>query len=734
MILRLSLDPWLGTDRPFMLLFTVPMALAAYYGGLGPGLLSTAIAAVSTIYLMAPPRHELSFDHPLDLVSWLILLGCGVLVSALSERLRRLHTRAEHAHSETRRLRKREVESEARLHQLIDGLPQLVWTCLPNGWCDYLGQKWIEYTGAPAEQQLGYGWLEHLHPDDREKALHAWEVAVATGGTFQVEFRVRRYDGVYRHFDTRAQRVLDGDGRVIKWIGTNTDITERKNTEAALRLSEERFRQISETITHVFWITEMVPNERTVYASPAFEHIWGRRVEELYSHPRLWAESAHPDDRARVAAAFDRCLSTDGDGSYEAEFRVVRPDASQRWVRDRGRAIRDRAGHTLRIIGVAEDVTARKRAESALQLSEANLQHAQGMAHIGSQYHDLVAGSVAWSRELYRIFGLPQDTPVSQTSVLERVHPDDEPVVSQAWRRAFDGHGFDIEHRIVVGGEVKWVRTRAEVVRDGQGEPVRCLAAVQDITERKRFEIALVERSEELARSNADLEQFAYAASHDLQEPLRAVAGFVRLLEKRYTDRLDDKGREFIAFAVDGVVRMQALIDDLLAYSRVSTRGPQLEPTDATYAIIAALQNLRAAITESGGEVLYDPLPVVMADPGQLTSLFQNLIGNAIKFRAVAPPRIHVTAVKRSDDWLFCVQDNGIGIDPKYRERIFGIFQRLHTREEYAGTGIGLAICRRIAERHGGHIWVESTPGTGSTFYFTLLDAAADDLVRANQA
>ena len=231
---------------------------------------------------------------------------------------------------------------------------------------------------------------------------------------------------------------------------------------------------------------------------------------------------------------------------------------------------------------------------------------------------------------------------------------------------------------------------------------------------------ALQHKSEELARSNAELEQFAYVASHDLQEPLRMVASYTQLLARRYRGRLDADADEFIAFAVDGATRMQTLIRDLLSYSRITTQGRELHPTDTNLACTTACSNLQSAIEESGAMVTTGALPTVAADETQLTQLFQNLIGNALKYRRERRPEIRIEARAMADAWQFSVQDNGIGIEPQYFERIFQMFQRLHTREEYPGTGIGLTLCRRIVERHGGRIWVESGPGVGSTFFFTF--------------
>ncbi|WP_425450226.1 sensor histidine kinase [Virgifigura deserti] len=234
--------------------------------------------------------------------------------------------------------------------------------------------------------------------------------------------------------------------------------------------------------------------------------------------------------------------------------------------------------------------------------------------------------------------------------------------------------------------------------------------------------------AKELERSNSELEQFAYVASHDLQEPLRMISSYCQLLQRRYKEKLDGDAEEFIGFAVEGAARMQRLINDLLAYSRVGTRGKPFEDTDCNDVLDAALSNLQTVVAETRAQIAHDPLPRISGDPVQLTQLFQNLIANAIKFRKPPPDEvpvaIQISAVLKDGDWVFSVRDNGIGIDPQYSERIFIIFQRLHDRSEYAGTGIGLAICKKIVERHGGRIWVDSAPGSGSTFYFTIPETA----------
>jgi light-regulated signal transduction histidine kinase (bacteriophytochrome) len=279
-------------------------------------------------------------------------------------------------------------------------------------------------------------------------------------------------------------------------------------------------------------------------------------------------------------------------------------------------------------------------------------------------------------------------------------------------------------HRFQTEAELAEYRDHLEVlVKQRTGQLERANAQLKlEVSERKQAQDNLLLTTEDLQRSNRDLEQFAYVASHDLQEPLRAVAGYVRLLEKRFADKLDAKGLEYIAGAAEGAQRMERLITDLLAYSRVGTRGATFAPTDLNAALRNALHNLQVSIKTSQAKLTTDSLPVLAADAAQMSQLFQNLVGNALKFHGESPPEIRIAALPQEGRWVLSVRDNGIGIAPQYFNRIFQIFQRLHTRKRYAGTGIGLAICKKIVERHGGAIWVESQPGQGATFFFSLPD------------
>jgi PAS domain S-box-containing protein len=302
-------------------------------------------------------------------------------------------------------------------------------------------------------------------------------------------------------------------------------------------------------------------------------------------------------------------------------------------------------------------------------------------------------------------------------------HPDDLDMINKLRPDLYEGRieVIRIEKRYLrKDGSTVWASTTVTVERNSAGEPLYEIAIYEDISARKAAEEALRAAHDELARSNAELEQFAYVASHDLQEPLRMVASYTQLLGKRHGDKLEGDAKEFMHYIIDGAARMKQLIEDLLAYSRVGTRGKEFKPVKLDAVVSRARSSLRAALEESGGELTSDALPEVEGDDMQLFQLMQNLAGNALKFHGAAAPRVHVSSVEKEREYVISVQDNGIGIDPQYFERIFMVFQRLHDKGEYPGTGIGLAICKKVVDRHGGHLWVESAPGKGSCFKFTL--------------
>ncbi|WP_224270800.1 MEDS domain-containing protein [Haloprofundus salinisoli] len=339
-----------------------------------------------------------------------------------------------------------------------------------------------------------------------------------------------------------------------------------------------------------------------------------------------------------------------------------------------------------------------------------------------------------WS-EMYYLEGkefIPDTQEATNDWLDKYIHPDDQERVMEAINEAIQTKSiFELESQVEqVDGSLGWTYWRAVPMLDEDGIIDEWIGMARDITERKEYEQELeqtnaqLERSNErLERSNTELKRFAYAASHDLQEPLRMVSSYLQLLEHRYTDDLDADAQDYIEFAVDGADRMREMIDALLKYSRLDRDGDEFEPVDCAVVLREAMGNLQIAIEENDAEITSDSLPTVMGDKQQLVPLFQNLLDNAITYAGDEPPRIHVTAEKPNDEWVLSVRDNGIGIDPDKTDGIFRVFNRLHTTDEFAGTGIGLALCQRIVDIHDGRIWVDSKPGEGSTFSFTVPDA-----------
>ena len=360
------------------------------------------------------------------------------------------------------------------------------------------------------------------------------------------------------------------------------------------------------------------------------------------------------------------------------------------------------------------------RAQEKLQESREDLNRAQAVAHIGSWRLNVQKNELTWSDENHRIFGIPPGKPMTYETFLGSVHPEDREHVDREWMAALKGEPYDIEHRIIVDGTVKWVRERAELEFNPEGQLLGGFGTTQDITERKQAEETLKTTLSDLERSNQELEQFAYISSHDLQEPLRKIANFSDMLVHQYQGRLDEQAERYFGYITDGTKRMQSLINDLLNYSRVGRAELPLIQASLEEILKGTLNDLHVQIKENHAEISHDPLPTLKVNPQQMGQLLQNLLINAIKFHGDQPPRIHLSARQESKEWVIAVRDYGIGFDHKYAGGIFKVFKRLHTQEDYPGTGIGLAICQKIVERHGGRIWAESELGRGATFYFTI--------------
>jgi PAS domain S-box-containing protein len=369
---------------------------------------------------------------------------------------------------------------------------------------------------------------------------------------------------------------------------------------------------------------------------------------------------------------------------------------------------------------------------------EERIELALKSAEVGTWNWRMTTNFIVWDSMMHRLFGLEPGTFERNYEGFARlVHASDrDRVAAEVMASVEKDVPFSSQYRVVwpKDGSIHWIAARGKVYRNSAIQPVRMTGVCWDITEQKAMEEEIERAAADLKRSNKELEQFAYVSSHDLQEPLRMVTSYLQLLEKRYTDQLDAQANEFIGFAVDGAKRMSVLIHDLLAYSRIGTRKAAIAPVDMAVPVRLALENLKIAVAEKGADISVDAMPTIDGDAKQMTQLFQNLIGNALKFCTVAPARIQVSARRGDGEWIFSVADNGIGIEPQYRERIFVIFQRLHTREQYPGTGIGLAICKKIVEGRGGRIWVDSEYGKGATFSFSIPDLNGGRTADANPA
>jgi len=372
------------------------------------------------------------------------------------------------------------------------------------------------------------------------------------------------------------------------------------------------------------------------------------------------------------------------------------------------------------ISGMVRDITKRREAMGALEERE---RHFRSLFEVCTDFIHLLNENgviLQTNPEALRRLGYQDDEFIGRRLV-EFFTPGSREKFQHNFPLLLDGHPYRQEVDLICkDGETISVDCRATTVPNVKGDLAFCVFFQRDITERKRAEEKLLQTMEELERSNAELEQFGYVISHDLQEPLRMVSSFTGLLQRDYKGKLGSEADEFIRYIFDGAKRAQAMINDLLEYSRVGIRGGKFIPTDCEKVLERVLHNLRLAIDENNAKISYDSLPKIMADEAQMLRLFQNLIANAIKFHGNQPPVVHIGAERKDDKWLFSVRDNGIGINPEQSERIFMIFQRLHPIGQYSGTGIGLAICKKIVERHGGEICLMSEPGKGSTFYFTI--------------
>jgi PAS domain S-box-containing protein len=498
-------------------------------------------------------------------------------------------------------------------------------------------------------------------------------------------------------------------------------ISESEKVKKSLAESKAHLER-SQEIAHLgSWELDLRSN--TLTWSDEVYRIFGLTPGEFEATYEAFIEAVHPDDRVIVDMAYSGSLREKRD-TYEVEHRVVRKLTQEvRYVHEKCQHFRDEKGNIIRSVGMVHDITERKTAEKELIESKEKLNIALETGNIGVWEWNLQTDVMFIDNRMEDMFGLePGEFGESYTDFENLLNEEDVVHLKNAISKALnDGSDLETVFRIKVrDAEDKFLIAKALIEKDSIGIPVKVTGVCFDITEMKRgAEKVLFDLNEELLRSNNELERFAYVASHDLQEPLRMVASFTQLLSVRYKDKLDKDGQEFIQYAVDGAMRMQNQINDLLSLSRIQTKGKKFTAVDTRQIFDQVLKNLRILIESKKAIITSDFIPVVTGDKGQIFQVFQNILGNSLKY-CNEPPKIHVSSREEENLYIFSVRDNGIGIEQQYLDRIFQIFQRLHSVEKFEGTGMGLAICRRIIERHKGKIWVESEPGKGSTFYFTL--------------
>ena len=555
--------------------------------------------------------------------------------------------------------------------------------------------------------------IDQINQLPPEQVAAARLKAIETG-KLRFVFPHRRADGQIRWVEVYSSPVAVQDALLL--FSVIHDITDRREAEEALERTRNTLAEAQE-IAHLGSFEFVAATQTTVWSEEEYRIYGLDPAGPSPTYDVMLRYCIHPDDAALLHTTFTKAMRDHT--VYELEHRIVRPDGSVGWVYDRALPSFDERGELIRYVGATLDITGRKRVEEALRESEEKFK----IIATNTPDHILVQDTgLRYELVINPQLGLTEGDMIGKTDH-DFLAEKDADFLTKIKKQVLEtGKAEHVQYPLISrDGSIQYFEGYYIPRRDAAGGINGLIGYFQNVTERRQGEEALRLRTAELARSNEELQQFAYVASHDLQEPLRAVSGFLKLLDERYKTRLDEKAREFIDFAVEGASRMSQLVRDLLEYSRVASKGTELLPTDAERALAKALANLHVAIQESEAAVTHDELPAVMGDPTQVMQLFQNLVGNAIKFCAPDRPcRVHVSARKEGDMWEFAVRDNGIGIPADAHDRIFVIFQRLHARDRYGGTGIGLAICKKIVERHGGTIRVESTPGEGSAFLFTL--------------
>ena len=602
---------------------------------------------------------------------------------------------------------------------MLDALPVAFYVTDAEGRLTYVNRAAIQLSGRVPEigkDRWGVAW-KLFTPDGTPLPHEQCPLALALKGETVKpgqECIAERPDGSRFGFTPFPTVLRDQDGRITGCMNVLMDISERKMAQS---LSEAEFRTIFETTPECVKtiaadgkLIQMNPSGLAMLGASSAAAVIGKSVYDLVAS----------EDRERFREFNEKiCLGQRG----TLEFDMLRLGGERRRMETHAAPLPQPDGSTAQL-AVTRDVSDRRVAERAALLLSAIVDSSED-AIISK---DLTGIITSWNKSAERMFGYTAEEaighPVAQL-LIPSDRQDEEPDILARLRRGERMEHFETIRKRKDGTLIE-ISLTISPVKDAHGTIIGASKIARDISEQVRYQKELRQSNESLSRSNADLEQFAYSASHDLQEPLRMVSAYTEMLRRKFGDQLGSPGDEYIGFVLEGANRMEKLLRDLRTYAYASTAddgpAPVVNPENA---LQRSITNLRSVIEESGAEITFDPLPAVRLHEFQLDQLFQNLIGNAVHYRGSESPKIHVGADIDGDSHRFFIRDNGIGIDPEYKEQIFGIFKRLHTSSEYSGTGMGLAICQRVVERAGGKIWVESQSGRGSTFYFTLPTAGS---------
>ena len=583
----------------------------------------------------------------------------------------------------------------------------------------------ITYWNKGAEKMFGYTQQEALGantvkllrpkyaPDEREKKLEK----VKNKGTLTTTMYAEHKNGKEVIVDQKISQMVDDTGLKTGYVVVDRDITEKIKIEHELKESEEKYRNIIEIANEGVMIADTTG--RINYVNAKMAEMLGYSSEELLGTN---AESLIDQDDLELGMQKIENRKKGIQESYEIKY--IRKNGEILWCLISATPMYDYNGKHIGNMTMQTDITESKKANHALQESESRFHSVLDNSQDVIYRINVQTGNYEYvSPSTENVFGYSPDELIvlANKNLLNTIHPDDRIKFKEALKKLERNDKVEMEYRHQTkNGGYCWISNKMGLIKDNTGNPLYRDGNMRDITNRKLIEEQMETTMDELRRSNEELERFAYVSSHDLQEPLRMVTLYSQLLERRYKDSLDSDADDFIEYIVENAKRMKQLIDDLLEYSRLTDRANEFGNTDLEKVLENVLLNLSIPIVENNVTVTHDSLPTVLADKNQMVQVLQNLLTNAIKFRGVEPPKIDISAKKNEKEWIFAITDNGIGISPEHQIQIFEVFKRLHTREEYPGTGIGLSIVKKIILHHGGRIWVESELGKGTTFYFTI--------------